>query len=130
MNLYEGKMIWQFDAKFETARWCVVEKEIREPLLRKEIFRAAKFVRENNVAKIFGKPVAETKTALDAQLAGYLSAVNSSWPVTLPGWARVMWAAQQMNGIFIASMVPAQTCLGNTINFYGRFPTNAKIAAT
>ncbi len=65
MKLYEGKMIWQFDANFESARWCVVEKEIRESQVRKEIYRAAKFVRENNVAKVGGKPVAEKKGDLE-----------------------------------------------------------------
>ena len=68
-KLYEGKMIWQFDANFESARWYVVEAEVRESLLRKEIYRATKFIRENKVEKLNGKPVAEKKADLDAQLA-------------------------------------------------------------
>ena len=121
MNLYEGKMIWQFDAKFETARWCVVEKEIREPLLRKEVFRAAKFVRENNVAKIFGKPVAETKTALDAQLAELFVSGKFKLACNLARLGTRDVGSSTNERTLIASMVPAQTCLGNTINFVRPF---------
>ena len=45
LPLYEGKMIHQFDNHFSPAGYFVVEKEIREELLRKEIHRLAKLIR-------------------------------------------------------------------------------------
>ena len=45
LPLYEGKMIHQFDAKYSPGNYAVVEKEVREELLRKEIYRLAKLVR-------------------------------------------------------------------------------------
>jgi hypothetical protein len=109
MRLYEGKMIWQFDANFEPARWSVVEGEVREPLLRKEIFRAAKFVRDNNVGQISGKSIGEKKADLDEELANFARL----------GTRDVGSSTNERT--LIASLIPAQTCLGNTINFVRPF---------
>ena len=39
LPLFEGKMIFQFDSGFAPGTYYVVEKEVREELLRKELFR-------------------------------------------------------------------------------------------
>jgi hypothetical protein len=121
MNLYEGKMTWQFDASFESARWCVVEKEVREPLLRKEIYRAAKFVRENNIANISGKPVAEKKADLDAQLAELFVSGKFKLAYEFARLGTRDVGSSTNERTLIASFIPARTCLGNTINFVRPF---------
>ena len=68
LPLYEGKMIHQFDAIFSPANWFVVEKEVREQLLRKEIYRASQFIREHEIAKVGGKKVPEKRDELDQLL--------------------------------------------------------------
>jgi hypothetical protein len=121
MKLYEGKMIWQFDANFEPARWSVVEEEVRDPLLRKEIFRAAKFVRDNNVGKISGKPIAEKKADLDEELASLFA--NGKFKLAY-NFARLGTrdvGSSTNERTLIASLIQAQTCLGNTINFVRPF---------
>ena len=121
MKLYEGKMIWQFDANFESARWCVVEKEVRESQVRKEIYRAAKFVRENNVEKVGGKPVAEKKADLDVQLAELFTAgkFKPVYEYARLGTRDVARSTDERT--LFAALIPALSCLGNTINFVRPF---------
>ena len=48
-QFYEGRMIHQFDAKYSPGNYAVVEKEVREELLRKELYRLAKLIRQSLV---------------------------------------------------------------------------------
>ncbi len=68
LRLYEGKMIHQFDAHFSPPTNVVDEAEIREELLRKEIFRLAQFVRDEKLEKLNGKPLPESRDELDKLL--------------------------------------------------------------
>ena len=68
LRLYEGKMIHQFDANFSPATFAVEETEIREELLRKEIFRLAQFVRDEKLEKLEGKTLPESRDELDEML--------------------------------------------------------------
>ena len=43
LPLFEGKMIFQFDSGYAPGTYYVVEKEVREELLRKELFRLGQF---------------------------------------------------------------------------------------
>ncbi len=68
LRLYEGKMIHQFDAQFGPATFVVEEAEVREELLRKEIFRLAQFIRDEKLEKLDGKDLPESRDELDAML--------------------------------------------------------------
>jgi hypothetical protein len=68
LRLYEGKMIHQFDANYCPATFAVEETEIREELLRKEIFRLAQFVRDEKLEKLDGKTLPESRDELDEML--------------------------------------------------------------
>lgn len=39
MPLYEGKMVWQFNSKFEEAQYFVDEEKLKERLFSKEVYR-------------------------------------------------------------------------------------------
>ncbi|MGA2865276.1 MAG: N-6 DNA methylase [Verrucomicrobiota bacterium] len=68
LRLYEGKMIHQFDASFSPPTFVVEEAEVREELLRKEIFRLAQFVRDGKLEKLDGKDVPESRDELEVLL--------------------------------------------------------------
>ena len=121
MKLYEGKMIWQYDANFESAQWSVVEKEVRESQLRKEIYRAAKYVRDNNVEKIGGKSIAEKKGDLDAQLAELFAAGKFKLAYDFARLGTRDVASSTNERTLLAALIPALSCLGNTINYVRPF---------
>src|SRR5439155_22338721 len=60
LRLYEGKMIHQFDAKFSPPMFAVEETQVREELLRKEIFRIAQFIRDEKLEKLDGEALPES----------------------------------------------------------------------
>jgi hypothetical protein len=68
LRLYEGKMIHQFDSNFGPTTSVVDESEVREELLRKELFRLAQFVRDEKLEKIEGKKVPESRDDLEKLL--------------------------------------------------------------
>jgi hypothetical protein len=68
MPLVEGKMIHQFDNSFAPAGYFVVENEVREELLRKEIFRLAQVVRDADAETLEGKSIPAKKDELAAML--------------------------------------------------------------
>jgi hypothetical protein len=68
LRLYEGKMIHQFDANFCPATSAVEETEIREELLRKDIFRIAQFLRDEKVEKLDRQALPESRDELDKML--------------------------------------------------------------
>ena len=61
LPLYEGKMIFQFDSDFAPGTYYVVEKEVREELLRKELF---------GLGSSFGNPVATFSKASHCRVQG------------------------------------------------------------
>jgi hypothetical protein len=65
MPLLEGKSIHQYDPKFTPPSWFVEEPEIRAELLRKEIFRIVDFIRSSGTTVFEGKPIPETRQALE-----------------------------------------------------------------
>jgi hypothetical protein len=66
--LFEGKMIFQFDSGYAPGTYYVVEKEVREELLRKEIFRLGQFVRESGSDVLEGEPLPVPKEDLESKL--------------------------------------------------------------
>ena len=68
LPLYEGKMIYQFDSDYAPGTYYVIEKEVREDLLHKELFRLTQFVRESGVKLLEGKSLPETKEKVEARL--------------------------------------------------------------
>jgi hypothetical protein len=121
MPLYEGKMIHQFDAAYAPANWCVAEDEVREPLLRKEIYRASQFIREHGVVKVGGRKIPEERDELDALLHEQFKA----------GKFRLHYQFERLGArdvgrstderTLIAAVMPARVCIGNTINFLRPF---------
>jgi hypothetical protein len=65
LPLYEGKMIHQFDPKFSPGNYVVEEAEVREELLRKEIYRLVKLVREVDPQKLEGESAPENRDELE-----------------------------------------------------------------
>jgi hypothetical protein len=68
LRLYEGKMIHQFDASFSPPTSVVEEAEIREELLRKEMFRLAQFLRDEKLEKLDGKALPDSRDELETVL--------------------------------------------------------------
>ena len=61
-------MIFQFDSGYAPGTYYVVEKEVREELLRKELFRLGQFVRESGSEVLEGEPLPESKEDLESKL--------------------------------------------------------------
>jgi type I restriction-modification system DNA methylase subunit len=55
LPLYEGKMVHQFDSTYAPGNYYVVEKAVRDQLLRKELHRFTQFLREAGVSSLDGK---------------------------------------------------------------------------
>jgi len=65
LPLLEGKSIHQYNPKYMPPSWFVEEPEIRIELLRKEIFRITDFVRTSGTESFEGKPIPQTRDALE-----------------------------------------------------------------
>jgi hypothetical protein len=121
MRLYEGKMIHQFDAKFAPAAWCVAEKQVREPLLRKEIHRAVQFIREHDVPKVGGQKVSAKRDELEALLQEQFASgkFKLHYEFERVGSRDVGRSTDERT--LIAAVMPARVCIGNTINYLRPF---------
>ncbi|MDD5140239.1 MAG: hypothetical protein PHY43_08285 [Verrucomicrobiales bacterium] len=128
MPLYEGKMVHQFDANFSPINWFVVETEVREQLLRKEIFRAIQFIREQDVAKVGGKKAPEKRDQLEALLQEQFETgkFKLQYEYERLGARDVRRSTDERT--IIATVMPKHVCIGNTINYLRpfRYVTDAK----
>ncbi len=116
LPLYEGKMIHQFDANFSPANWFVVEKEVREQLLRKEIYRASQFIREHEIAKVGGKKVPEKRDKLDQLLLKQFESGEFKLHYEFKRLGSRDIGRSTDERTLIAAVMPAHVCIGNTIN--------------
>ncbi|MDB6066601.1 MAG: hypothetical protein JWR26_2809 [Pedosphaera sp.] len=112
MPMIEGRNIHQFDAEFTAAEEMVIEKEVREELLRKQIFRLARLVREQAPAKLEGKSVPEEKEKLDEFLRAIFVKKKFKLDYELPRLAYREIASSTNERTLIATLVPA----GSTMN--------------
>ena len=116
LPLYEGKMIHQFDANFSPANWFVVEKEVREQLLRKEVYRVGQFIREHEIAKVGGKKVPEKRDELERLLQKQFESGEFKLHYEFKRLGSRDIGRSTDERTLIAAVMPARACIGNTIN--------------
>jgi len=116
LPLYEGKMIHQFDANFSLANWFVVEKEVREQLLRKEIYRVCQFIREHKITKVGGKKVPEKRDELEKLLLQQFEFGKFKLHYEFKRLGSRDIGRSTDERTLIATAMPARVCIGNTIN--------------
>jgi hypothetical protein len=121
MPLYEGKMIHQFDAAYSPGNYAIVEKEIREELLRKEIYRLAKLVREVEPKKLEGKAVPEKREELETRLREIFKAKKFKLQYEFPRTVYREIGRTTDERTIIATEVPADVCLNNKLPYAAPF---------
>jgi len=121
LPLYEGKMIHQFDADYSPGNYAVVEKEIREELLRKEIYRLAKLVREVEPKKLEGKAVPEKREELETRLREIFKAKKFKLQFEFPRVVYREIGSSTNERTIIATTIPADACLNNKLPFVTPF---------
>jgi hypothetical protein len=121
MPLYEGKMIHQFDAGYSPGNYAVVEKEVREELLRKEIHRLAKLVREVEPKKLEGKAVPEKRDELDERLREIFKAKKFKLQYEFSRTVYREIGRTTDERTIIATEIPADVCLNNKLPYAAPF---------
>jgi hypothetical protein len=121
MPLYEGKMIHQFDAGYSPGNYAVVKKEVREELLRKEIYRLAKLVREVEPKKLEGKAVPEKREELETRLRDIFKAKKFKLQYEFPRTVYREIGRTTDERTIIATEVPADVCLNNKLPYAAPF---------
>ena len=121
LPLYEGKMIHQFDAKFSSGNYAVVEKEIREELLRKEIYRLAKLVREVEPKKLEGKAVPEKREELETRLREIFKTKKFKLQYEFERLAYREIGSSTNERTLIAALIPKDACLNHKLIFFVPF---------
>jgi hypothetical protein len=121
LPLYEGKMIHQFDTNFSSGNYAVVEKEIREELLRKEIYRLAKLVREVEPKKLEGKSTPEKRDELETRLREIFKAKKFKLQYECPRVAYREIGSSTNERTCIAALIPKDACLNHKLIFFVPF---------
>ncbi len=121
LPLYEGKMIHQFDADYSPGNYAVVEKEVREELLRKEIYRLAKLVREVEPKKLEGKAVPEKREELETRLREIFKAKKFKLQYEFPRVAYREIGSSTNERTCIAALIPKDACLNHKLIFFVPF---------
>ncbi|MGH7953760.1 MAG: Eco57I restriction-modification methylase domain-containing protein, partial [Limisphaerales bacterium] len=149
LPLYEGKMIHQFDANFSPGNYAVVEKEIREELLRKEIYRLVKLVRGSAAApaasvgasptdvadeasatarearalpkKLEGKLIPEKREELETRLREIFKAKKFKLQFEFPRVVYREIGSSTNERTIIATEIPADACLNNKLPYVTPF---------
>ena len=117
MPMLAGRNIHQFDAAFKPAEELVVEKEVREELLRKQIFRIAQLVREQSPAKLEGKAVPEGKGELEERLREIFEKKKFKLDYELPRLAYREIARSTDERTLFAALVPARACMNHKLMY-------------
>ena len=117
LPLYEGKMIHQFDAKYSPGNYAVEEDEVREQLLRKEIYRLAKLVREAEPKKLEGEATPANREELEERLRAIFAAEKFKLHYECPRIVYREIAATTNERTIIATEVPAKVCLNNKLPY-------------
>ena len=117
LRLYEGKMIHQFDANFCPATFAVEEAEIREELLRKEIFRLAQFVRDEKLEKLDGKALPESRDELDTMLRQVFEKRGFKLQYEFERFAYREVASSTNERTIISALIPANVCAAHTLMY-------------
>ena len=117
LRLYEGKMIHQFDANFSPPTLAVQEAEVREELLRKEIFRLAQFVRDQKLAKLEGKPLPDTREELEKSLRDVFEKRGFKLQYEFERFVYREVASSTNERTIIAAIIPRRVCLAHTLMY-------------
>jgi hypothetical protein len=117
MPMFEGRNIHQFDAEFKPTEELVVEPEVREELLRKQIFRLARLVQERAPAKLEGKAVPEGKDELNERLREIFAKKKFKLDYELPRLAYREIAASTNERTLIAALIPARACMNHKLMY-------------
>lgn len=115
--LFEGKMIHQFNSDYAPANYYVSEKEVAEFVKGKELFRIAQIVRAANVEKLEGKPVPAEREALEDLLREIWDEKKFILHSDMPRLAYRKIGRSTDERTIIASMAPAKTFLGESLNY-------------
>ncbi|MGA2556413.1 MAG: N-6 DNA methylase [Verrucomicrobiota bacterium] len=117
LRLYEGKMIHQFDANFCPPMFAVEEAEIREELLRKEIFRLAEFVRDEKLETLDGKTLPASRQELEKLLAEIFQQQGFKLQYELGRFAYREVASSTNERTIISTILPANVCAAHTLMY-------------
>jgi hypothetical protein len=121
LRLYEGKMIHQYDASFSPPSCAVGEAEVREELLRKEIFRLAQFVRDEEIEKIEGKKVPEARDGLESTLREVFQKRGFKLQYEFERFAYREVARSTDERTIIASIIPKRAVMAHTLMYLAPF---------
>jgi len=121
LPLYEGKMIHQFDSHFAPTTYYVAKMEVREELLRKEIFRLAQFVREADAEALEGKPVPAKKGDLTALLRKIFKSKKFKLHYESLRLVYRKIGSSTNERTLISTLVDEETCLGESLNYLTPF---------
>ena len=117
LPLYEGKMIHQFDAKFSTGNYAVEVEEVREELLRKEVFRLAKMVRDVEPKELEGEPTPDKRDALEQRLREIFAAKQFKLHYERPRTVYREIGSSTNERSIIAAEVPRNVFLNNKLPY-------------
>ena len=117
LPLYEGKMIYQFNTDYAPGTYYVLESEVRVDLLRKEIFRIAKFVRDSDSELLEGKPIPKKKGELEAMLQGIFTTKNFKLHYECERLAYRKIGRSTDERTLIAACIKPQMILGESLNY-------------
>ena len=117
LRLYEGKMIHQFDANFSPPTFVVEEGEIREELLRKEIFRLGQFVRDEELKKLDGKVLPESRDELEKMLRELFQKRGFKLQYEFERFAYREVASSTNERTIIAAVIPERVCAAHTLMY-------------
>jgi hypothetical protein len=128
LPLYEGKMIHQFDSKFSPGNYAVEEDEVREELLRKEIFRLAKLVREAGPKMLEGEATPEKRAELEERLREIFAAKKFKLHYEGPRIVYREIGSSTNERSIIAAQVPRNVCLNNKLPYLS--PVEFELSST
>jgi hypothetical protein len=117
MPLLEGKSISQYDAKYSPPSWFVEEPEIRVELLRKEVFRIADFVRDNETKVFEGKPLPKTRDALEESIQAVFEKRKFKLHYEFERLAYREVGSSTNERTLIAAILPARACFSHKLMY-------------
>jgi hypothetical protein len=115
LRLYEGKMVHQFDANFSPPSFAVQESEVRDELLRKEIFRLVQFVRDEKLEKLEGVAIPKSREGLEAAMREFFHKRRFRLQYEIERFVFREVASSTNERTLIATIVPPRVVLAHTL---------------
>ena len=117
MPMFEGRNVHQFNSEFKVIEEVVVENEVREELLRKQVFRLTRLVRETKPAKLEGNSVPEGKEELDELLQEIFKKKKFKLDYELPRLAYREIASSTNERTLIATLIPDRVTMNHKLMY-------------